>query len=121
MKCLRPDCLVQSISTFASLVFKTDLAMESEYKLGQIVGDEIQPSTPVCLVSVPGYNASYRVENLIKTTGTCCVQVATGSQEGYLQADAAIALAVHQGSWVLLKNAHLAHCGSGGVPTELEP
>jgi|SRR6266852_5532638 len=121
MKCLRPDSLVQSISTFASLVFETDLAVESEYKLGQIVGDEIQPSTPVCLVSVPGYDASYRVENLIKTTGTRCAQVATGSQEGYSQADAAIALAARQGSWVLLKNAHLAHRGSGGAPTELEP
>ena len=82
--------------------------MESEYELGQIVGDEIQPSTPVCLVSVPGYDASYRVENLIKTTGTRCVQVAMGSQEGYSQADAAITLAARQGSWVLLKDAHLA-------------
>jgi len=61
------------------------------------------------------------VENLIKTTGTRCAQVATGSQEGYSQADAAIALAARQGSWVLLKNAHLAHRGSGGAPTELEP
>jgi len=41
MKCLTPDRLVQSISTFASLVFETDLAVESEYELGQIVGDEI--------------------------------------------------------------------------------
>jgi len=108
MKCLRPDRLVQSISTFASLAFETDLAVESEYELGQIVAEEIQSSTPICLVSVPGYDASYRVESLIKTTGTRCTQVAMGSQEGYSQADAAIALAARQGSWVLLKNAHLA-------------
>lgn len=108
MKCFRPDRLVQSISTFASLVFETDLAVASEYDLGQLVADEIQANTPICLVSVTGYDASYRVESLIKSTGTRCAQVAMGSQEGFSQADAAIALAARQGTWVLLKNAHLA-------------
>jgi dynein heavy chain 1 len=57
---------------------------------------------------VTGYDASYRVENLIQTSGAKCAQVAMGSQEGFTQADNAIALAARQGSWVLLKNVHLA-------------
>lgn len=108
MKCFRPDRLVQSISTFAGSVFETDLQVESEYELGQLVSDEIQANTPICLVSVTGYDASYRVESLIKSSGTRCAQVAMGSQEGFSQADSAIALAARQGTWVLLKNAHLA-------------
>lgn len=108
MKAFRPDRLVQNIAMFASTVFEKDLAVESEYDLGQIVADEINPATPVCLVSVTGYDASYKVENLIKTSGVRCAQVAMGSSEGYSQADQAIGLAARQGSWVLLKNAHLA-------------
>ncbi|KAF8321764.1 dynein heavy chain protein 1 [Clavulina sp. PMI_390] len=118
MKCFRPDKLVQSISTFASVAFDTDLAVVSEYELSQLVADEIQASTPICLVSVPGYDASYRVESLIKSTGTRCAQVAMGSQEGFAQAEAAIGLAARQGTWVLLKNAHLAPAWLSGT---LEP
>lgn len=108
MKCFRPDRLLQATAIFAGVVFETDMAAESEYELGAIVSDEVHASTPLCLVSVTGYDASYRVENLIKASGARCAQVAMGSQEGFSQADAAIALAARQGSWVLLKNAHLA-------------
>ena len=84
------------------------MTAEAEYDLGKVVADEVPPSTPLCLVSVTGYDASYRVENLIKSVGARCAQVALGSEEGFSQADSAIALAARQGSWVLLKNAHLA-------------
>ncbi|KAF9514869.1 hypothetical protein BS47DRAFT_1392131 [Hydnum rufescens UP504] len=108
MKCFRPDRLLQATAIFAGIVFETDMTAESEYELGSTVSDEVYASTALCLVSVTDYDASYRVENLIKITGTRCAYVAMGSQEGFSQADAAIALAARQGSWVLLKNAHLA-------------
>lgn len=59
MKCLRPDRLIQITMTFASLAFETDLAVKPEYELGQIIAGEIQSSTPMYLVSIPGYDASY--------------------------------------------------------------
>ncbi|KAF8602688.1 dynein heavy chain [Ceratobasidium sp. AG-I] len=108
IKCFRPDRLLQATAVFAALVFGTDLAAHSAYDLGAVVNDEVQPSTPLALVSVAGYDASYRVENLVQTTGVRHKSVAMGSQEGFSQADDAIAVAARQGSWVLLKNVHLA-------------
>jgi dynein heavy chain 1 len=108
MKCFRPDRIVQLINTFANVTFETDLAVASEYELAQLVADELQASTPICLVSVPGYDASYRVENLVTTIGVRCAQFAMGSADVSKQADSAIKEAAKLGTWVLLKNAHLA-------------
>ena len=73
-----------------------------------MVTTEINSLTPVCLCSVPGYDASYRVENLVAATKSRCASIAMGSQEGYRLADQAIAAAIQNGSWVFLKNVHLA-------------
>ncbi|KAJ3710576.1 dynein heavy chain and region D6 of dynein motor-domain-containing protein [Lentinula raphanica] len=73
-----------------------------------MVLDEVPAATPLALISVTGYDASYRVENLIKNTGARSSSVAMGSQEGFSLADQAIASAARQGTWVLLKNVHLA-------------
>ncbi|KAH7340377.1 dynein heavy chain protein 1 [Rhizoctonia solani] len=108
IKCFRPDRLLQATAIFTALVFGTDLVAQSAYELGAVVNDEVQPATPLALVSVAGYDASYRVENLIQATGVRHKSVAMGSQEGFSLADEAIAVAARQGSWVLLKNVHLA-------------
>jgi dynein heavy chain 1 len=108
IKCFRPDRLLQATAIFTALVFGTDLAAQAAYDLGAVVNDEVQPATPLALVSVAGYDASYRVENLIQATGVRHKAVAMGSQEGFSLADDAIAVAARQGSWVLLKNVHLA-------------
>ncbi|KAI8449285.1 dynein heavy chain, N-terminal region 1-domain-containing protein [Phakopsora pachyrhizi] len=62
------------------------------YDFEAMVTNEIMPSTPVCLCSVPGYDASYRVENLVASTNSRCASIAMGSQEGYGLADQAISL-----------------------------
>ncbi|TFY78308.1 hypothetical protein EWM64_g5702 [Hericium alpestre] len=108
IKCLRPDRLLQATASFVKTVFDTDVSTESAYELGTMVSTEVPASTPLALVSVPGYDASYRVENLVQTAGVRCSSVAMGSQEGYTLADQAIAAASRQGTWVLLKNVHLA-------------
>ncbi|KAI0666280.1 dynein heavy chain [Trametes maxima] len=120
VKCLRPDRILQSTATFVKTVFQTDLAAVSAYELGAMVSDEIQPATPLALVSVPGYDASYRVENLVQNTGSRCTSVAMGSQEGFTLADQAVALAARQGSWVLLKNVHLAPSWLGQLEKKLQ-
>ncbi|KAG9099539.1 hypothetical protein FS749_001026 [Ceratobasidium sp. UAMH 11750] len=108
IKCFRPDRLLQVTAMFTALVFGTDLVAQAAYDLSAVTNDEVQPSTPLALVSVAGYDASYRVENLIQVTGARHKSVAMGSQEGFSQADEAIASAARQGTWVLLKNVHLA-------------
>ena len=120
IKCLRPDRLLQATATFVQTVFQVDLAAESAYALGAMVNDEVAPATPLALVSVPGYDASYRVDNLVRDSGARCASVAMGSQEGFTQADQAVALAARQGTWVLLKNVHLAPTWLGQLEKKLQ-
>lgn len=120
IKCFRPDRLLQATARFVRLVFDTDLAAVSAYDLGAMVADELPASTPLALVSVTGYDASYRVENLIKNTGARATSVAMGSQEGFTLADQAIAAASRQGTWVLLKNVHLAPSWLGQLEKKLQ-
>ncbi|GAA5960288.1 hypothetical protein JCM21900_000936 [Sporobolomyces salmonicolor] len=108
VKCLRPDRLLQAFGAFVHLVFEQDLFLQTTYDLGDMVQNEVEAASPVCLCSVPGYDASYRVDSLVATAGAKCTPVAMGSQEGYALADQAIAAAARTGNWVLLKNVHLA-------------
>lgn len=120
IKCLRPDRLLQATALFIRVVFDADLSSQSTYDLGAMVSDEVPASTPLALISVPGYDASYRVENLIQNTGARSSSVAMGSQEGFTLADQAIAIASRQGSWVLLKNVHLAPSWLGQLEKKLQ-
>ena len=120
IKCLRPDRLLQVTATFVQNVFQIDLAEEATYTLGAMVNDEVAPATPLALVSVPGYDASYRVDNLVRDSGVRCASVAMGSQEGFTQADQAVAMAARQGTWVLLKNVHLAPTWLGQLEKKLQ-
>ncbi|KAF8238396.1 dynein heavy chain protein 1 [Tricholoma matsutake] len=120
IKCFRPDRLLQSTALYVRTVFETDLSVESSFDLGAMVSDEVPASTPIALISVPGYDASYRVENLIKATGARSTSVAMGSQEGFTLADQAIATASRQGTWVLLKNVHLAPSWLGQLEKKLQ-
>lgn len=120
IKCLRPDRLLQATAKFVRLVFDTELSAESSFDLGAMVADELPASTPLAMISVTGYDASYRVESLIKSTGTRSSSVAMGSQEGFALADQAIAAAARQGTWVLLKNVHLAPSWLGQLEKKLQ-
>lgn len=69
---------------------------------------ELTPFTPMLLVSSTGYDASVKVEELARTLGVSMQSVAMGSPEGYDEANRSLAQAMRVGSWVLLKNVHLA-------------
>jgi dynein heavy chain 1, cytosolic len=120
IKCLRPDRLLQATAAFVRIAFDIDISAESAYELAAMVSNEIPAQTPLALVSVPGYDASYRVENLVQNTQSRCASVAMGSQEGFALADQAISLASRQGSWVLLKNVHLAPSWLGQLEKKLQ-
>lgn len=108
IKIFRPDRLLQSVTIFTDLAFNVDLASQADYDVQAVVTEQVGPTHPVAFASVPGYDASYRVENLCRSMGVNCASVALGSAEGFTLADQAIAEAARTGSWVLLKNVHLA-------------
>ncbi|KAI9460162.1 dynein heavy chain protein 1 [Lactarius psammicola] len=120
IKCLRPDRLLQAVAIFVRTVFEIDLSAEASFDLGSMVADEVKAQTPLALVSISGYDASYRVEGLVQSTQTRCTQVAMGSQEGFGLADQAIGVASRQGTWVLLKNVHLAPSWLGQLEKKLQ-
>ena len=69
---------------------------------------QVASSRPVLLCSVPGFDASDRVEDLATQERKDLVAIAIGSAEGFSQAETAINAATKSGRWVLLKNVHLA-------------
>ncbi|KAJ3854701.1 hypothetical protein EV368DRAFT_36286, partial [Lentinula lateritia] len=74
-----PDRLLRSTAQFIHNVFNTDVVAQSVYELGAMVSDEVPVATPLVLVLVTGYHASYWVKNLIKNTGASSSSVAMGS------------------------------------------
>ena len=120
IKLFRPDKLMQALAAFSDLAFGTDLGSLSEYDLGKMVELEVGPQHPIALASVPGHDASYRVDNLVRATGVTCTSVALGSVEGFGLADQAIANAARTGTWVLLKNVHLAPAWLGQLEKRLQ-
>lgn len=81
---------------------------EKEFDLATITETELKAHVPALLCSVPGFDASGRVDDLAAELGKPCASIAIGSAEGFSQAERAINMAVKSGRWVLLKNVHLA-------------
>jgi dynein heavy chain 1 len=78
------------------------------HDLEALVKQEVPAGTPIIFSSVPGHDASSQVEALVARLKVACTSVAMGSAEGVTAADQAINMAARNGSWVLLKNLHLA-------------
>lgn len=106
IKAYRPDRLEFALASLYSWVFGTPLDNDSG-ALSRIV-TEVDAATPIALCSVPGTDASFRVEHAAAAANVQCLSVALGSAEALVSAGAALATAARSGGWVLLKNAHLA-------------
>ncbi|KAL1414841.1 hypothetical protein MTO96_007104 [Rhipicephalus appendiculatus] len=83
-------------------------ASETELDLAAVVDNEVKAGTPILMCSVPGYDASGRVDDLAAELGRNITSLAMGSAEGFSQAEKAINAASKNGRWVMLKNVHLA-------------
>jgi dynein heavy chain 1 len=68
----------------------------------------VKSSTPILLCSVPGFDASDRIDDLATQQGKYLTSIAIGSAEGFSEADKAILASSKTGRWVMLKNVHLA-------------
>jgi dynein heavy chain 1 len=106
VKLFRVDRFVPAVERFVEEVFGEGL-MDSTGDLSDIV-KQVTARTPVALSSSPGFDASYKVDNLVEREHATCTNIAMGSNEGVASADKAISNAAATGSWVLVKNVHLA-------------
>ncbi|KAK4683210.1 dynein heavy chain [Podospora pseudoanserina] len=106
VKLFRLDRFVPTAERFVTLVFGNDL-FDIVEDLKQTV-DQVSATRPISLVSSPGFDASYKVDSLVERMRVRCTNIAMGSNEGLASADKAISNAAQTGSWVLIKNVHLA-------------
>ncbi|MDA4133924.1 MAG: hypothetical protein OK454_12505, partial [Thaumarchaeota archaeon] len=106
VKLFRMDRFVPAAERFVALVFGPELFEIVEDLAGTI--HEVPATRPISLVSSPGFDASYKVDNLVERMRVRCTNIAMGSNEGLASADKAISNAAQMGSWVLVKNVHLA-------------
>ncbi|EEY14801.1 dynein heavy chain [Verticillium alfalfae VaMs.102] len=106
VKLFRLDRFVPAAERFVTLVFGSDL-FDIVEDLKETV-TQVPATRPVALVSSPGFDASYKVDNLVERMRVNCTNIAMGSNEGLASADKAVTTAAQTGSWVLVKNVHLA-------------
>jgi len=106
VKLFRIDRLVPATERFVTAVFGPAFLDVAE-DLGRIA-QITTASSPIALCSSPGFDASYKVDQLVERTQESCTSVAMGSNESVASADAALAGAAANGSWVLIKNVHLS-------------
>jgi len=85
VKLFRLDRFVPSAERFVTAVFGVGL-LEATEDLKQIV-DQVAASRPIALCSSPGFDASYKVDNLVERSHAACTNIAMGSNEGLATAD----------------------------------
>ncbi|KAL2864679.1 dynein heavy chain [Aspergillus lucknowensis] len=106
IKLCRMDRFVPAAERFIVAVFGREL-FEGSTDLKDIV-DQVTATAPISLASSPGFDASYKVDALVERMHATCANIAMGSNEGLESADKAINNAASAGTWVLVKNVHLA-------------
>ncbi|ODA76229.1 hypothetical protein RJ55_08074 [Drechmeria coniospora] len=106
VKLFRMDRFVPAAERFVSQVFGGDVFDYDEDLQATVT--QAPATLPVALVSSPGFDASYKVDGLVERMKVKCTNIAMGSNEGLASADKAIGNAAQTGSWVLVKNVHLA-------------
>ncbi|KAK2746366.1 hypothetical protein FQN57_003248 [Myotisia sp. PD_48] len=106
VKLLRLDRFVPAAERFVISVFGREL-LDGNGDLKEVV-EQVTSTTPIALSSSPGFDASYKVDGLVEQMHATCANIAMGSNEGLESADKAISNAAANGTWVLVKNVHLA-------------
>ncbi|PGH26987.1 dynein heavy chain, cytoplasmic [Polytolypa hystricis UAMH7299] len=106
VKLFRMDRFVPAAERFITSVFGREL-FDGDEDLKDVV-EQVTATAPIALSSNPGFDASYKVDGLVERTNATCANIAMGSNEGLESADKAISNAAATGTWVLVKNVHLA-------------
>lgn len=99
IQAFRPDRVIAAAHHFVSAVLGADFMYqaEKELDLAACVEREIRSNVPALLCSVPGFDASSRVDDLAAELNKQISSIAIGSAEGFNQADRAINMACKTG------------------------
>jgi len=108
IKILRPDRFKAAAEKLVDKILGDNFLDVPALNLAYVVEKESNPKSPLLFCSASGFDASYKVDNLARDLNKKYEAVAIGSSEGFEQADRCINQAAKVGSWVLLKNVHLA-------------
>ncbi|XP_055846761.1 dynein heavy chain, cytoplasmic isoform X3 [Episyrphus balteatus] len=110
IQAFRPDRVIAAGHNVVNTVLGEDFmsTAEKELDFAQVIEKQLNCNTPALLCSVPGFDASGRVDDLAAELNKKISSIAIGSAEGFNQAERAINMACKSGKWVLLKNVHLA-------------
>jgi dynein heavy chain 1 len=79
-RAVRPDQLIIAAKSFVESVFGSEFVQKADALLNfeQIINEEIQGLTPILLCSVPGHDASNRVEELATNLNKNLTSIAIG-------------------------------------------
>ncbi|XP_028159307.1 dynein heavy chain, cytoplasmic isoform X3 [Ostrinia furnacalis] len=110
IQAFRPDRVIAAATQLVAAVLGPIFLSraETELDLAGITDQQLNATTPALLCSVPGYDASGRVDDMATELNKPLSSIAIGSAEGFNQAERAINTACKTGRWVMLKNVHLA-------------
>jgi dynein heavy chain 1 len=108
IRVVRPDKLNVFFENVVKSLLGEKFLEVPQLDLNKLVQQDTDPKTAILMCSAPGFDPSFKVEQLAKDTNSKLISVAIGSAEGFDQAEKSIEQATKQGLWVLLKNVHLA-------------
>lgn len=117
VKMFRIDRFVPAVEKLIVATFGPEVFQGGEDLDGVVV--QVASTTPIALASNPGFDASYKVGNLVDRLQVRCSNIAMGSNEGPRSADKALSEAAATGRWVLVKNVHLAPMWLQGLEKRL--
>lgn len=118
IKQLRADRLVPAAERVVLAMFGSSL-FDTTNDLSELIA-QAGPKTPIALCCSPGFDASFKVEAVVDARRIKCSYIAMGSSEGVGSADKAISEAAATGTWVFVKNVHLALGWLQGVEKRLD-
>ncbi|KAI1853296.1 hypothetical protein JX266_002002 [Neoarthrinium moseri] len=105
VKLFRLDRFLPAAERFVTSVLGSDFFDVTE-DLKQTM-DRASATTPISLISSPGFDASYKVDSLVERERVKCTSIAMGSKQSQEIASKAVSDAGANGNWVLIKNVHL--------------
>lgn len=106
IQALRPDRVIAATQLLVIAVLGDDFMPNAEKELdfAAVVEKQLRANVPALLCSVPGFDASSRVDDLAAELNKQISSIAIGSAEGFNQADRAINMACKTGRYYLLLN-----------------
>ncbi|KAI5294732.1 hypothetical protein KEM55_006475, partial [Ascosphaera atra] len=88
IKLFRMDRFVPAAERYVATVFGPEI-FDISSDLKEVVA-QVSSTSPIALASTPGFDASYKVENLVEQLQTTCANIAMGSNESLESADKSI-------------------------------